>query len=380
MPSADRVTATVRLVPDDASGTASYGADMRLPTLLPSTARPRETGWPGGVRRLAFALVSAAIVVVISERMFWFWASNPLSHLEVSAFYALAVAPALWLIDRFRVDRVAPLVMVALVFAMFVEGVLTPVTYTGGPFVPLFPVWFTAWHGLMGFVVGWYLVHRWLLDRRIGRLAVVSALAGAFWGLWSMTLSLPENVEDEELIADSGGPLTVLDPAAFTRYAIAFSMILAVAHWVWGRLGDVGRFRPSRPAIGLYAVAAGAMLVGWTVAIPWALPMFAAYVWLPVRFLRRHEPAADGPGLLAELVGPVRARDLLGLVPLPVVAAGTYALIWWSAPTDTVLRVVMYGSIAVQTVVAAAMLARSGATIGRGLRAARPPAPRTSPA
>ncbi|MEO1062593.1 MAG: hypothetical protein AAFZ07_14350 [Actinomycetota bacterium] len=338
---------------------------MRLPTLPPSTPRLRETGWRSGARRLAFALVSAAIIVVVSERMFWFWASNPLSHVEVSAYYALAVAPALWLIDRFRVDRLAPLVLVALVFGMFVEGVLTPVTYTGGPFVPFFPVWFTAWHGLMGLVVAWYLVHRWLIERRVRALAVLATVAGAFWGLWSMTLWLPENVGDEELIADNGGPLTVLAPVAFARYALVFSLIFALAHWLWGRLGDVGQFRPSRPATILFGVVVAAMLIGWTVVVPWALPMFALYVWLAVRLLRRHEPVAKGPGLLAQLVGPVRARDLLSLAPMPIAATGTYALIWWLTPTDTVGRVVMYGTIVVQTAVAAVALWRSGREIGR---------------
>ena len=254
--------------------------------------------------------------------------------------------------------------LVALVFAMVVEGVLTPIVYSGGPFVPFFPVWFTAWHGLLSLVGAWYLLHRWLLDRRVGLIAFASTAAGAFWGVWSVTLWLPENLEDEELVADLGSP-TILEPWAFTRYAITFSLILAAAHWVWGRLGDVGRFRPSRGAIALYGLAVGAMLIGWTVALVWALPMFVLYVGLAVWLLRRHEPTADGPNLLAQLVGPVRARDLLALAPLPATAAGTYALMWWLAPTDTTGRVIMYGTIAVQTLVAAVLLWRSGRDVLR---------------
>lgn len=338
---------------------------MRLPTLIPNDPRPRERGWRNGLRHLAFLFVSSSIVVIVAERMFWYWSPDPVDHAELAAFYALALAPALWLIDRYGVDRPAPLVMVAMVFGLMVEGVLTPVTYTGGPFVPFFPVWFAAWHGLMALGGAWYLLHRWLLERRVRAIAVASAATGAFWGLWSMTLTLPENVEDEELIADQGAALTVLDPAAFARYAITFSLILAVGHWLWGRLGDVGRFRPSRPTVAVYGLMVGAMLIGWTVAIPWAIPMFAAYTWGAVRFLRRHEPTADRPSLLAQLVGPVRASDLLALAPLPMLAAGTYAIVWWLAPTDAVLRVVMYGTIAVQTVVAAVVLWRSGRSITR---------------
>ncbi|MEM8903292.1 MAG: hypothetical protein AAGF02_06290 [Actinomycetota bacterium] len=338
---------------------------MRLPTLVPTDPRPRERGWRAGARHLAFALVSAAIVAVVSERMFWFWASAPVSHVEVSIYYAMATAPVLWLIDRYRVDRWGPLVMVAMVFGLVVEGVLTPVTYTGGPFVPFFPVWFAAWHGLMALGGAWYLLHRWLLDGRVRAIATASVFAGAFWGLWSMTLTLPENVEDEELIADHGGPLVVLEPMAFLRYAITFSLILGAAHWIWGRLGDVGRFRPARPTIAVYGLAVVAMLVGWSVAIPWAIPMFALYTWLAVWFLRRHAPTADRPSLLGQLSGPVRARHLVGLLPLPAAAAGTYALLWWLAPTDTTLRVVMYGTIVVQTIIASVWLWRSGREITR---------------
>ena len=49
---------------------------------------------------------------------------------------------------------------------------------------------------------------------------------------------------DEELIADSG-PLEVLDPDAFGWYAITFTAVLIVSHWLLGYVWP-RRWQPSR--------------------------------------------------------------------------------------------------------------------------------------
>lgn len=327
-----------------------------------------------GLRRLAFVALCAAIVGVGSERMFWFWASHPIDHVMVALVYAPAVAGVLWLIDRYRVGELWGLLLVAPVMGMLVEGVVTPIVYSGGPFVPFFPVWFGAWHGVLSMVVLLFGVRRWLLTGNWRRLLSATTSLGVFWGTWSTTLRLPESVGDAEMIADHGGPLHVLDPSEFTRYTVTFSAILAVAHLLLGRGGWMPSFEPSRPAKVVWVVVTGGIVIAWTVAIPWAAPMFVAYLALQLWGLRRHERSARGPSLLERLDGRFPVRALWPIAALPAAASATYAL-WWAVdvPEAIVRGVFMYGTIAVQTVAGAAVFVTALRRAGRSRAAVDPP-------
>lgn len=314
----------------------------------------RRTRLIDGLRRLALVLLGGAIVGVSSERIFWYWTANPLAHIEIAAFYAIAVGATIWVISRYRVNNLASLVLAAPIFAYVVEGVITPVLYSGGPFVPFFPVWFTFWHGFFGIVGLWYFLHRWLIAGRWRPIALASAAMGLFWGLWSTTMLLPENLEDREL----EGPVELLDQIAFTRYAFTFTAILAAAHWLWGRLRTPTEFVTSKWTNRIFVLLIGAVLVAYTVAIPWALPMFVAYVALQVWLLRRHAAVARGPGLLQQLEGPVKARHLLALAPMPVVAAVSYGIAWQLDPPFGLVRGFMFTTIGVQTLIALVVLVR----------------------
>ena len=328
-----------------------------------------------GLRRVAFVLLCAAIVGVGSERMFWYWASSPIDHAMVTLVYAPAVAGVVWLIDRYRVGELWGLLLLAPVMGLLVEGVITPILYTGGTFVPFFPVWFGAWHGVLSMVVLLFGVRRWLLTGNWRRLLIATTLLGVFWGTWSITLRLPENVGDPDMIADHGGPLHVLDPSEFTLYALTFSAILAAAHLLLGRGGWMPSFEPSRPAKVVWAVVTGGIVVAWTVAIPWAAPMFVAYFALQLWGLRRYERVARGPTLLERLDGRFPTRALWPIAALPAAASTTYAL-WWAVdvPEAVVRGGFMYGTIAVQTVVGAALFATALRRAGRAGPAAPAPA------
>ena len=288
--------------------------------------------------------------------MFWYWASNPLDHAVVALVYAPAVAGCLWFIDRHRARGLWGLVLVAPLLGYFVEGVVTPIVYAGGP-IPFFPIWFAFWHGVLGLLVMLFGIRRLLLTGRRAALWASSAALGVFWGMWSTTMWLPENLEDPELIADSG-PLELLGPLDFAVYGASFTAILAGAHWLLGRVW-LTEFRPSRPMVWIWVVATGAAVVGWTVAIPWAAPMFVVGVAIQRWGLRRHA-RLGGPSVLEELRGRVSPAALLPLTAIPALAAAVYAAAWEIEPPEDLVRYgVMYGVIGVQTVIGAVMIVRS---------------------
>ncbi len=314
-------------------------------------------------RSMAFVYLVAVITAVGSERMFWFWTPGLRSHLEVAAFYAIATATGIMLMRRHRVDSWWSLMLAVPVVAYVVEGVITPVLYSGGPFVPFFPAWFTMWHGIMSFAVLVFVIRHLLLAEAIAKLSAMALGLGVFWGVWSTTQWLPESYEDPELLAEYG-TLQILDPGAFAGYAALFTAVLIVAHGVIGLVWPTGtpapsaRFTWGERIVGALVLAGAAL---WTVVLPWALPMFGAYAGLQIAALRRHRSRVpvERPDLFAQLAGHVRIRALLPLVIMAPAAALTYAGLWQLDPSEVVLRVLMYSIIAVQTVVGAVVMLRA---------------------
>lgn len=311
-------------------------------------------------RSVAFFYLVAVITAVGSERMFWFWSPGLRSHLEVAAFYAIATTTSLALMRRYQVDSWWSLMLAAPVVAYVVEGVITPILYSGGPFVPFFPVWFTMWHGILSFTVLVFVIRRLLLDETLAKLTMLALGLGVFWGVWSTTQWLPENYEDPELLAEHG-TLRILNPDAFAGYAALFTGVLIVAHgvigfvWPTGTPPPSGRLTWSERILGVLVLAGAAI---WTAVYPWALPMFLAYAGVQVFALRRHR--GQGPperrDLFAQLAGRVRLRALLPLVIVAPTAAVTYAVLWRIAPSDLALRVLMYSIIAAQTAIGAVIM------------------------
>ena len=291
-----------------------------------------------GAGQLVFLFAVAVVVVVGSERMYWFWQTSVTEHLAQAGFYLVPVAVTIAVVDRYRVDRTWPLLVATPIFGYVVEGALTPVLYEGGPLVPVFPAYFAFWHGIVAMAVGVFGVRAMLLRRAWRPLLAASVGLGALWGTWSTTLRLPESLEDAELLADNAS-LDVLGPAAFARYAVTFGLVFAVGHWVLGRVWH-SRLTRSRLVTAIVGGLVVVAVVAWTVAVPWAAPTFVAYVGLHLWVLRRHRRSTDATSLLARLDGPVPVTALWPLAALPAMASVSYALWWELAPSEAVLRAV----------------------------------------
>ncbi len=314
------------------------------------------------LRHAAFVFASALTTVTASEWMYWYYTdATPDVFLGLALFYSLSIYAVLWFVHRYHVDDVTSLVLAVPIYAYVTEGVITPILYSGGP-VPFFPLWFSAWHGGLGVLVLWYLLRRLLVaDRALAVLAVAAGL-GLFWGTWATTMWLPENLDDPDLAESAPHIRTVVD---FARYATIVTAVLAAAHLALGRGLWVANHQPSRVVTALLAGASLIVVAAYSAVFVWALPMMAALLAPTAWLLRRHraaraadddDRAGERPPILAQLAGPVRLRTLAPLVALPATASVTYAA--WTAvdPGDDVVRVIMYGTIGLQTVAAAVVL------------------------
>lgn len=262
--------------------------------------------------RAGFALLVAAVTVVFSEKMYWYVTGYGLLDLLVGYFFPAWVL--LWVIDAFRVRRVAPLFLAAAVFGFLTEGVLVGTIYEGGP-LGLFNVSYTplAWHAPLSVLFGWHWLGRRLAAGSLRGLAAACAAVGLFWGVWALAWWLPENVADPVLAAQ-GARLGRWPAADFALHAFTFTALLVAAHRLLGRGGRLPAFRPSRAEIGLVMAGLLFFLAGVAAtlppaAVPWALLKLAALLALTLGALyvnRRREPPGSLP---ADPSGPARPAD-----------------------------------------------------------------------
>jgi hypothetical protein len=295
--------------------------------------------------RLAFALLSAAVLLVFSEKLFWYVTGYGLLDLLLGYFFPAFVL--LWVVDTFRVRRLAPLFLAAAVFGFVAEGMLTNTLYEGGP-LAWFSVSYTplAWHAPLSVVFGWWWLRRELLAGRTRRVALGCAAVGVPWGLWALAWWLPENAADSVLLAQ-GARLGRWPVADFALHAFTFTGLLALAHGLLGRGGWQVSFRPSWIEIAL--VAAGLLLFFGALVL-------TVYPWAPLRLLvlvgvtlialyvnKRREPPGS---VLSDLAGPVPPRRLPALGAMPAAAVAVYALATVVEPSvDVITGITAYGLV-----------------------------------
>ena len=295
------------------------------PTVSSPAQRETEFSRKNSVsRRIAFALIVAAIMVVFSEKLYWYVTGYGVVDLLLGYFFPTYVL--LWLIDAFRVRRIGPLFLAAAVFGFLTEGVLVGTLYEGGP-LGWFNVSYTslAWHAPLSVLFGWWWLGRRLAAGSLRGLAAACAGVGLLWGLWALAWWLPENAADPALLAQGArlGPWPVGD---FALHAFAFTTLLAAAHWLLGRGAALPAFRPSAAEALLVMGGLLFFYVGVLVAVPWAPLKLLPLLALALAGLWRNRRRATPGSTLAEGRGPARPAALLALFAMPAAAVAVYSV------------------------------------------------------
>ena len=322
--------------------------------------------------RMAFALLSSAVLLIFSEKLFWYVTGYSVLDLLLGYFFPAFVL--LWVVDYFRVRRLAPLFLAAAVFGFVAEGMLTNTLYEGGPLAWFSVSWTPlAWHAPLSVVFGWWWLRRELVAGRTRRVALGCAAVGVVWGLWALAWWLPENAADPALLA-AGARLGRWPVGDFALHAFTFTGLLALAHGLLGRGGWRSTFRPSW--VEGVLVAAGLLVFFGAFVLP-------TYPWAPLRLAvrggvavgalyvnKRHEPTGSA---LADLDGSVRPRSLLALATMPAAAVAVYALAAALSPSADVIRVITAYGLVLGTAVLG-WLAFLASVVLTVLRAKRDPA------
>lgn len=301
-------------------------------------------------RRLLFVAGVASVLVIWSEKAFWYvqgW-----EFAELVAVYALPTASLLWTVDHYRAAGWRAAILAGALFAFLLEGVITPILYEDGPF-PFLPAYFAGWHGIGSVVLLWYGVRRFLLTGRTWRLAAVASLCGLVFGLWSLMYWLPESATDPDL-ADQGFVVGRWPLGRFALYAVALGLALAAAHLLLDRVWQ-RRFPPSRLEVAVVLLGLAVFAAPTLIAIPWAPLKLGALLGLVLYGLRRRAQP-DGKSLLEEIGGRFPAVRVWPLAFLPATAVAAYGTASIVEPSNQTIRAVTQGiSVGVGVVGAVAL-------------------------
>lgn len=309
----------------------------------------RSGRWRRAVRFGAFVYLTSTIVVMGSERAYWYWTGiNAETILLIGLFYLIPTMAGLWSMALTPARRAHQVALAAAMFAIVVEGVLTPMIYIDGP-LPIMAFMFMGWHGLVAFLGFWYLTRKWLVEGRRLVLATASFVLGLGWGVWALASSLADEPR-EEAIAEGLG--AVLEPAGFARYSFAVGATLAVAHWLLGYVWPTQWHPKTRTTRLLWLVAAAYFSVAVLPAVVWAplklLGLVGGTWWLLTR--SRSTVGACEPTVFQNLAGRVSVSSAALILLMPAGASLAYAAGWELSLSAETLAAIYWSLVAVQII------------------------------
>lgn len=145
----------------------------------------------GFIKRLLLVLSLGYILYFFSERVFWsFWRPQETVVETISVFilYSLLAYLIILIIKFFNVKNIYSIFITGAIFGWLGEGLLTTTLYgiEGIPF-PLSISWTgLAWHALITFTLGFYLISFYINKNQKIKLVLLSIFMGLFWSLWAI--------------------------------------------------------------------------------------------------------------------------------------------------------------------------------------------------
>jgi hypothetical protein len=268
------------------------------------------------IRKIVLSLTLGYMLFFFGERVFW---SFPRADDSFFAYffgwlvYAFGAYLTLIVISYFKVRSVWALFLSGAFFGWFIEGVYAMTLFGGGglPF-PIGISWTgLAWHALLSFFVGFYLVMKLLNENRYMKMIFFSIALGIFWGVWSLAWVLET-------------PPVVTGPDIYLLHGLITTSLLWVSYYFFSK-SRPSVFKSSRRERIIASIPVLAFFA--FVTVPTVGPLA---VVLPVLFfilyraLKKNRDQEKAPNFLESLSGNAKFRAYLPLLLSPVIAAIIY--------------------------------------------------------
>ncbi len=264
------------------------------------------------LRRVGKVLAFGYILFYFSELVFW-GQIRPEDSLQNWLTTWLAYSIVGWIVltvmEHFRIRTFHGVFLAGALFGWLAEGVLVQTVYEDLPL----SISFTglAWHALISLCGGWLWLRR-QLRKSWSRMAVVSVMVGAAYGLWAICWW----VED---------PFVIYPPDEFLPYSVVSTLIIIGAY----QLLESVDF-PLRAGRGIKALqvllVAGFFALGSALTHPVSIlvfPVLMLTVFLP---LQRNRSLAETADAYDFFEGAVQPGKYWTLLLLPLTASLVYGL------------------------------------------------------
>jgi hypothetical protein len=265
-----------------------------------------------------WAMVIGATLVLwgVSERIFWSLIRP--DDMESPFFFVFSLVPYLvatycvfLVLQYFRVNSVAGVLLGGAIFGWITEGIVAMTTF-GGAGMP-FPISLSwtglSWHMLIS--VGLFLwLHRKLMAKSFARALLFSVGAGLFWGFWSMTWFL----ETPPLLNDMG---------QFIVHAFGVTVLMIIGHILMNRQGHSFNAPKIEQGIMLAIVALYFCVVTVPTVTVFAaiIPLLALVLYIPLRRSRARNAEVS---VITTITQKVPMANILTLLVMPLIATVMY--------------------------------------------------------
>ncbi|MBS3146197.1 hypothetical protein J4471_00710 [Candidatus Woesearchaeota archaeon] len=143
------------------------------------------------LQRILLVLALGFILYFFSERVFWsFWKPDETFGGTILGviFYSLVAYAIILIISYFKVNNIYSIFITGAIFGWLDEGLLTTTLYgiEGSPFPASISWTGLAWHALISFTIGFYLIKLYINKNQKTKLVLLSIFIGLFWALWSI--------------------------------------------------------------------------------------------------------------------------------------------------------------------------------------------------
>lgn len=300
-------------------------------------------------KRLLLALSTGYILFFFSERVFWSLArpgDTPFDYLLTPLLYGVFAYIFLIIVEMFRVRNIWAIFIAGATFGWIGEGIVAMTLFGGEIPLPYSISWTgLAWHALISVLIGWYYLRKILQENAYRKTIYFSLLMGAFWGFWSIAWGLET-------------PPIIASIPAYLVHGLAITAFFIFSQWIFTK-SDPAAFHSTKTEKIFFTVITllfyGVVTVQF---MPISLAILPPLFLLLYGILQRNRSREQEGSILAELGAPIRWRNALLLLIMPVTATVIYAaanalnLIYQTnlliAIITTALGFIMFGVSAIQ--------------------------------
>lgn len=265
-------------------------------------------------QRWAVIIGSTLVLWGISERIFW----SLVRPDDKVLFMLLGVVPYLvatycmfMVLQHFRVNTLAGVLLGGAVFGWITEGIVAMTVFGAGGIPPPFSLSWTGlgWHMLIsvGLFMWW---NRILMAKSFIRSLLFSVIAGVVWGFWSMTWFLET-------------PPIVNTVGWYALHAFGVTLLMIVGHLLMSR--QVSTFNAPEIErgiiLGIVALYFCFVTVPTVTIFAVLIPLLGFLLYIP---LRRNQAWYEEVSMITTITQKVPVVNILTLLAMPLMATIMY--------------------------------------------------------